>query len=170
MKKILSFSLATIFLVGINALAYGAPAEMATGGGVTVPYLNMQDHIEFDAHETSPDGNLGKGSVSYSRLGQFTYQFDVKYARVVPAEHVAWFAGQVTESSTGENLGRWMSFAVCDEDSEKCATDMQGYQWIPDVNMSAEEQEAIALEWVQQGLPDPYTSGLPVVEGNITVH
>jgi hypothetical protein len=165
MEKILSITLVTIFLIGINALAYGGDNEKTTGEIIT-HYMN--EHIVFDAQETEPSANLGKGSVSYSRPAEFVYQFDVKYVRVEPAEHVAWFAGQVTYTSNGEDLGRWMSFVVCDEVSEKCQTDMHGSHWIPD-GQPVEDQEAIALEWVKNGLPDPYKSAI-AIEGNLTVH
>jgi len=170
MKKILSLTFFTIFLIGLNALVYGESADKVTGGSSANPYLNMIDHLDFNAQETDSINNIGKGSVSYSRDGQFAYQLDVKYVRVEPEEHVAWFAGQVTEASNGENLGMWMSFAVCDEEGENCETDRQGYNWIPADNVSAEEQEAIALEWVRNGLPDPLNGTVPVIEGNITVH
>jgi len=164
MKKTLSLTLVAIFLIGISALAYG-DAEIANGI-VTTTYMN--DHVEFDVQETEPSENLGMGNVSYSRLNHFVYEFDVKYVRVEPAEHVAWFAGQVTQTSDGKNLGRWMSFVVCDEVSENCTTDRQGGQWIPD-GQSAEDQEAIALEWVINGFPNPYTVTSPVIEGNLVV-
>lgn len=165
MKKVLSITLVTIFLIGINALAYGGDAEKVTGE-ITTQYMN--EHIVFDAQETEPSANLGKGSVSYSRPAEFAYQFDVKYVRVEPEEHVAWFAGQVIYTSNGENLGRWMSFVVCDEVSEKYTTDMLGSHWIPD-GQPVEDQEAIALEWVTNGLPDSDKSAI-AIEGNLTVH
>ena len=164
MKKTLSITLATIFLIGISALAYGEN-EKATGE-VTVTFMN--DHVQFDVQETEPSANIGTGVVSYSRPDHFVYQFDVKYVRVEPEEHVAWFAGQVTQTSNGQNLGRWMSFVVCDEVNENCTTDRQGGQWIPD-GQPAEDQEAIALDWVTNGFPDPYTISSPVIEGNLVV-
>jgi len=165
MKKTLSITLVAIFLIGITALAYGDAEN--TSGNVTTTYMN--DHVEFDVQETEPSANLGMGVVSYSRLNQFVYEFDVKYARVEPEDHVAWFAGQVTQTSDGQNLGRWMTFVVCDEVSENCTTDRQGCQWIPD-GQSVEDQEAIALEWVINGFPNPYTVSSPVIEGNLVVN
>jgi len=166
MKKILSLTLATIFLIGINGLAYAKKAEgdLTSKSGQT-----SNDHFEFNVHETDTSANLGTGHVNYSRQDKFDYKFEVKYVKVVPEEQVTWFAGQVTDSKYGQNLGRWMSFVFCSEDSEKCPTDMQGGQWVPDENMSAEEQEAIALEWVRYGLPDPYESTTPALQGNIII-
>ena len=164
MKRILSVTLATILLIGISALAYGGNAK----GDVTGKSMN--DHFEFNVHETDTSAYLGTGHVNYSRPDKFDYKFEVKYVRVAPEEHVTWFAGHVIDSQYGQNLGRWMTFVFCDQDNEKCPTDMQAGQWIPDLDMSAEEQEEIALDWVQNGFPDPYAGTTPVIKGNLIVN
>lgn len=163
MKKILSLTLAAIFVIGLTALAQGKKAE----GDTTAK--SRSDHFEFNVHETDPSAYLGTGHVNYSRPDKFDYTFEVKYVRVSEEEHVVWFAGQVTGSKYGQNLDRWMAFVFCSKENGKCPTDMQGGQWVPDVNMSTEEQETIALEWVKNGLPDPYVSTSQVIKGNLII-